>query len=248
MPRAARRASGFLRTIDAPVIRRYELGSNLSAKDEVFGWLDYVAEVEDVGVKFLRDRGHTASPQKSFRLFQAFIRQAKAFYVSAENLDHRSSPLNSYYSFLNLAKAYILVNQPQFTGRRSGHGLGFKLRRGKLSNQFVTAGKSGVFHSFYREMMGIQLKHSVQLNIATLIGYCSAISLEYQMGGFGPQRISPTKIAILSDQNANDSWLLVGIRNFEILKPYKKSLKAFNIRNCSPGVLWVAQRMVFLPA
>lgn len=229
MPRATRKYSGWIRIIDVPPLTRYEFPTNLSAQEEVFGWLDYVAEVKDVGVKLLRDRGHTKSPQSSFLLFQAFIRQAKTFYRSAETLDYRSSPLLYYYSFLNLAKAYILVNQPQFTGRGSGHGLRFKLGRGRLSKQFVTAGKSGVFPSFYREMMGKQLQHAVQLNVTTLLGYCSDIGLEYQTGGFGQHRGSPTKIAIVSDQQANDCWVLVAIQNFDILEPYKKSLRAFNI-------------------
>ena len=229
MPRAARGFSGWIRIIDVPPLTRHVFQTNLSAQEEALGWLDYVAEVKDVGVKFLRDRGHTTSPQNSFRLFQAFIRQAKTFYRSAENLDYRSSPLNHYYSFLNLAKAYILVNQPQFTGRRSGHGLGFNLGRGRLSKQFVTAGKRGVFHSFYREIMGKQLQHGVQLNVATLLGYCSDIGVEYQIGGFGRHRGSPAKIAIVSDRRANDCWLLVAIRDFDILEPYQKSLRVFNI-------------------
>lgn len=228
MPRAARPYSGWIRIINAPPIARHHLLTNLSATEEALGWLDFVSEIKDTGTKFLRDRGHTTSPQTSFKLFQAFVRQAKTFYRSAENLDYRSSPLNYYYSFLNLAKAYILVQQPQFRGRRSGHGLGFKLRAGSLSQQIVTAGRSGVFPSFYRELTGSQLLQTVHFNVGSLLGYCSDISLEYEMGGFGRHRRAPVKFAIVTDQQREESWSLVAIQNFDLLEPHKKSLRAFN--------------------
>jgi hypothetical protein len=134
------------------------------------------------------------------------------FYNSAETLESRSSPLPYYYAFLNLAKAYILVHQPQFTGRNSSHGLGFKLQKGRLSKQFLTSGKSGVFPSLYRQVTGVQLKENVRMSIINLLGYCSDISFEYGVGQFGHRRMSRGHIAIAAD--ARHCWLVMSLQDF----------------------------------
>lgn len=224
MPRAARAFSAWMTGIDDPFLRRRVLNTNLANDEEALGWLDYISEVRDAGITFLRSHGHAKSPQKSFLLFQAFVRQAKSFYRSAENLDYRSSPLNFYYCFLNLAKAYILVNQPQFKGTRITHGLSYKLTPGPLSKQTIIVAKTGVFPAFYRQMIGVQLTNPVRSNVSTILAYCMDIQHEYQTAGFGPSRAMPGKLSIAIDRPANDSWLVAAIANFEMIELYKKTL------------------------
>jgi hypothetical protein len=150
MLRDARHYTVWLSDIHQPPLGRHVLHTANQFQDDALGWLDYVSGVKDVGIEFLRSRGHPTHSVNSFYLFQSFIRQAKTFYGSALSLEPRSSPLNYYYAFLNLAKAYILVQQPQFTGRNSRHGLWFSLRPGCLSKQFLVVSKSGIFPNFYR--------------------------------------------------------------------------------------------------
>ena len=182
MPRMARRPTGWL---TARPLGRRVLHTTAPYQEDAFGWFDYISEIKSVGVDFLRARGHTSAPIRSFYLFQSFIRQAKTFYRSAVILEPRSSPLNYYYAFLNLAKTYILVNQPQFTGKHTGHGLASNLRPGGLSKQSLTLAKSGVFANFYRTFSGLQLTHAENVQITVLLAYCSDISTEYVIGRFG---------------------------------------------------------------
>ena len=226
MLRNARPYTGWIRVIKRPPLVRFVLNTTANPQDDAFGWLEYVSGIKKVGVDFLRSRGHLKSPDDSFYLFQSFIRQARAFYISAAALEPRSSPLNYYYAFLNLAKAYILVHQPQFTGRNSNHGLGFKLRKGGLSKQFVTSAKSGVFANFYRQVTGVQLAKNVDMNIVNLLGHCSDISYEYQTGKFGARRMSRGHIAIATDNN--ECWVVISLQQFEGLEKYRISLEAFH--------------------
>src|SRR6266568_3541817 len=83
---------------------------------ELWSTLEYYSEVEEVGLNLIQARGlqPQSDHQEIFKHFRAFVRQAKSYYGSAKALHYRSSSLLYYYCFLNLVKAYLLLQDPKW--------------------------------------------------------------------------------------------------------------------------------------
>jgi len=195
--------------------------------DEVFASLEYISEIKDVGINYIRQFGHS-HPKEVFLLFQAFVRQAKTFYESATQLNYRASALIYYYSFLNLAKAYICLSDPLLVSSRVMHGLKHAFKPGKLSTQYVVVENNGVFKKLYELITGSKIPSQTQINIARILGYCTDIVHEYTSAGYGNRRITPAGIRLLSNASQKISWPMLAVQDFEILSFYKKALKEFN--------------------
>src|SRR5260221_14368107 len=105
----------------------WPLSTSQSIQAEIFAALEDHSEVEETGLAFMkRESGKTDSEcEQLFRMFQAFIRQAKTFCTSSEALHHPASPLLAYYAFMNLAKAYLCRAAPDLMLRNGSlyHGL-----------------------------------------------------------------------------------------------------------------------------
>lgn len=213
--------------IDISPRPRRLLSTTRSIDDEVFASLEYISEIEDVGINYIKRFGHS-KPKKAFLLFQSFVRQAKTFYESASHLNYRASALIYYYSFLNLAKAYICLADPVFVSSPLTHGLRHSFQPGKFSTQYVTTERKGVFKKFYELMIDREIPPKTNLNIARILGYCTDIEHEYTSAGYGNPRIIPAGIRLLSNQKLRISWPILVIGSFEIILPYKKTLNAFN--------------------
>ena len=226
--RDARRTSGFLRTINWQPFERFVMRTNDTVQNEVFGSLEFISEIEDVGKSFLRSRGQTIAINKSFSLLQAFIRQSKTFYEAAEVLHYRASSLNYYYSFLNLVKAYITIFEPDFVDKRVGHGIHLKPGKGALLKQFVICEKSGVFPKFYQLVTTQSLRKGIPLKIVDLLGYCTDVTWEYEQAQLGPRRIAQCKFAIVVSEDTNRLFSLLAVLNFDAIRYFKKSLEPFN--------------------
>lgn len=91
-----------------------QLSTSAPISEEIFSTLEFHSEIDEIGWKFLQaNAGCTESEAKTiYPKFQAFVRQAKTFYIPAESLTHRARPLFYYYAFLNLAKALLCVKSP----------------------------------------------------------------------------------------------------------------------------------------
>jgi hypothetical protein len=90
--------------------------------NELLASIQLYSEIKDIGKKILASNGHK-DLAKSFLILQSYIRQAVKFYEAAEVLHYRASPLIYYYSFMNLAKAYICLQDPTFVDSGLTHGL-----------------------------------------------------------------------------------------------------------------------------
>jgi hypothetical protein len=117
--------------------------------DELIAALDFYAEIKQSGKSILRAKGHT-NLAEAYTQFRAYIRQAKTFYEGAEALHHRASPLNYYYSFMNLAKALLLLNSPGFVDRGLTHGISPQSAIGSLKKQKIIVRPHGIFPLFYK--------------------------------------------------------------------------------------------------
>lgn len=117
-----------------PPFRKIELACASSVQGELIGSLELYSEVKAFGKDLLRANGHT-NISDAFLQFQAYIRQARAFFEAAQVLHHRASPLNYYYAFMNFAKAYILLRTPGFVDRNLVHGLRHTVNSNTLRKQ-----------------------------------------------------------------------------------------------------------------
>lgn len=204
--------------------------TNDNIKDEIFGSLEFLTEIDDVGREFLTGRGQTRNLRSTFLQMQAFVRQAKTFYNSAETLHFRASPLNYYYSFLNLVKAYISITNPNAVSGNVYHGLISPPKRSVASSRQSVETRKGVFPIFYQHLTGSTLRNKTRLKVYDLLGYCSDVALEYEIGKFGNHRISYGNIAIPTDVDKSNFFVLLSIREFEKLEAYTKTL--FTFRKC----------------
>lgn len=227
--RPARNARKYIQQIDAPPFAQVELWTTDDVKNEVFGSIEFITEIEEIGRAHLTDCGQSRNLQSTFLNMQAFVRQAKTFYKSAETLDYRASSLSYYYSFLNLVKAYIATEEPEKIRGKVHHGL-IKLNGTRTSDRQIVEVRNGVFPTFYSLVTGQRLKLKTRFNVFDLLGYCSDVSLEYEMGRFGRHRITPCRVIVASEQNAGPYFGLIAVCNFEKLEPHKKTLSAFYSR------------------
>src|SRR5207248_8363920 len=125
---------------------------------ELWSTLEYYSEVEEVGIDLIRTKGLQPPHKEIFNSFQAFVRQAKSYYSSAKTLHYRSSSLLYYYSFMNLAKAYLLLKDPDSmmnpTAGQVYHGL---IRPRNNNSDFMLEAievRGGIFPAFYEAETG----------------------------------------------------------------------------------------------
>jgi len=153
--------------------------------------------------------------QKIFHWFQAFVRQAKSYYGSAKTLHYRSSSLLYYYSFLNLAKAYLLLIQPQgIMGQRVHHGLIYDPSTPNTDFQLeIIRVRQGIFPMFYEAQTSnvISTTTNLSLNIAKLLSYPTEISSQYYLTGYGGRNILSSLAAAAGDRSNNQVWTILGI-------------------------------------
>ncbi|MCJ7529610.1 MAG: YaaC family protein [Anaerolineales bacterium] len=207
--------------------QRIDLLTTQPVDDEIFASLEYISEVDKVGVQFFKDLGYQ-NPKELLLIFRAFIRQAKTFYYAAKQLHYRASALLYYYAFLNLAKAYITLSDPNSVSERISHGLMYKFMRGNLRSQGVFLPPSmGVFQILYEIETSVNIPANLKMSIVTLLGYCTDVAYEYEMAGFGNRKITPVMVRMLLDRQNKISWPLIAVANFSLINPYKKALKSF---------------------
>ncbi len=214
---AARFFDGWMRL---PVSRERVLQYTiLDIESELWSALEYYSEVEEVGLNLIQTKGiQPQSLHEVFKYFQAFVRQAKSYYISAKSLHYRSNSLLYYYSFLNLGKAYLLLKDPQrIMGRTKlsvAHGLSYRSSTTNTDFQLESVRVcDGIFPMFYEAQIGIAIStaKTSTLNIVKLLGYPSDISSQYGLVGYGNCKIISSLAAVVTDLTRNQSWTIIGI-------------------------------------
>ena len=230
--RNSRPYTGYHRYSKVDTYPTQPLGTNLPIKDEIFASLEYISEVNTVSLEFISKFGHTKEKAKEIQpRFKAFIRQSKTFYDSAELLHHRASPLLYYYSFLNLAKAFLCLHQPNFVGNKIHHGLNHSFTEGSLKKQNVNV-TDGVFRLLYEQIYGNSLPTTskntagTKINVIKALAYSSDIAFEYKNANYGDHRQLRVKYRLI--QNQQDAYALIAVEQFSLIENYKKSLTGFN--------------------
>lgn len=171
--------------------------THLPLDEEYWLALRHPAEVESAGLTLLT----VSNPQfavlqdvqqkQAWREFRAYVRQAEGFYRGACVLPWKSSPLNYYYSFMNLVKALavargVLLPQPGRDPRVLQHGLSARVVAGPPDSwRLVARGADGLFSLFYRLMVGVPIPDNTELDTRRLLGYVSPIGWQLAKSGGG---------------------------------------------------------------
>ncbi len=192
--------------------------------EDLWCFLEYYSEVESIGLKFVKNRikNHSIKSQIAFNAFQGYTRQAKSYYIAAKSLHYRSSSLLYYYCFLNLAKAYLVLEKPKIIiNRNIQHGLSPRKTRYRTFEKQGILTKKGVFSHLYECEIGTSIPNDTFLNVLNLFSYCREISYEYTVGEFGDCKFVPCISIILGNESTNKSVIVIGLNKSNILNKYR---------------------------
>lgn len=200
-----------------------------SIEDELWILLEYQSEIEEVGLKFVVQNGVVKrKAKKVYKYFLSYVRQAKNYYYSAKQLHPRSAGLLYYYCFLNLAKAALVIKHPEMGGQKISHGISCLPKDfSKLKTQTVKViNNEGVFPKLYEWYFGVPVKPK-SLNIQKLLAYCSDISYQNIIAGYGECKLLQGFYVSQVNKSLNPriGWPLIGIASFNKCKLYPKSME-----------------------
>lgn len=196
--------------------------THLQLDEEYWLALRHPAEVELAGTALLAagDPAFAArtlvEKNQLWREFRAYVRQAEGFYRGACVLPWKSSPLNYYYSFMNLAKALAIVRgllppQPAQEPRQLHHGLSARVVPGNPDTWRLTVrGADGVFPMLFRTITGAPIPENTDLEARRLLGYSLPIGWQLQKSGNGALSAwFPCRWIILTQ--ATECWDVIGV-------------------------------------
>lgn len=204
--------------------------SDISKKDtELWMILERFSEVSEVRAAFLKQLGIQNGNKRRMvsKNFQSFIRQAKNYYFAAKKLPNSSSALLYYYSFLNLVKAYLILYYPDQLSGRIGHGIGCPEKRSSDFKKEHVSMNDGVFKILYEHETEESLAKGTPFSINTLLGYCSDISYQYLVGGFGKLLSARGFLTVFIDKTRSVAWGTLAISNFDHIEKCKKRINRF---------------------
>lgn len=196
--------------------------TQLPIDEEYWLALRYPAEVESTGMALFKDNNSnfdTFEPEDKRNLwleFRAYIRQAEVFYRGACVLPWKSSPLNYYYSFMNLAKALAVVRgllcpKRMQDIRKIKHGITSKPIAGNPDVWKVTVqGPGEIFTMLYQLIIGTQIDSNTELNAIHLLGYSAPIGWQIQkLNNITKIKWFPCYRIILTQPN--NCWDIIGL-------------------------------------
>ena len=181
---------------------------------------------------------------KSRKAITPWIDQSKTYFLDASQVDWRSSGLLYYYSFLNLAKAFIvakrLLTYKLLNTTAIYHGLRADLQSINELTEFeiqifppTYKGCNNVFSYFYEAVTNQKWPYQdkVAITVADIAGYCSDISAEL-LSLYKIEHKMVISQSLVRDSK-NQSW-------FEMLVPYQdvkiitKHLPTWSLEDISP--------------
>ncbi len=200
-----------------------EVSENQRVDTEIFAYLEYFAEIQENGIKRLREIKKGNGTKKNWMIFRSFVRQAKLFYFSAQEQDPSISALNYFYSFENLVKAYCSLYEPLKVNNKIKHGLSTGNSFADDFSQTITIQKDGVAPLFYKLTIGTSLGKERKITNKKLIPYCTDISFENALVNSSFPRKSLFMRSSMGGENREKMSLVLGIEaSMEQLLKYSK--------------------------
>lgn len=229
------------------------LSTNRDKIVELWSLLEYYYAIDETRDNFLRAKGIKDKRQlKSVGTsFSSYITQARNFYTYAQNSDYRSAALLYYYSFLNLAKAKLVIEKPELVDKKFIHGIERKKDTGDILKQ--TCGTKtihsrnvvGTFNELYELRFNKQLKATNAVSINDLLGYCTGVQVEYQKVTGTVPKVAPVLYHIAIDAERKKSWVKLAVFDWGRLSKFKTTFKPFtdefskiSISNISRQLSW----------
>jgi len=202
------------------------LQTRLALDEEYWLAIRHPAEVYAAGAALLTSTDPAFAgrlpPERElqWREFRAYVRQAESFYRSAAALPWKSSPLNYYYSFMNLAKALavargMLAPVAAHITRALQHGLSARIVPGAPGApdtwRLTVRDANHIFGLLYQATVApVAMPATTELDARDLLGYVTAIDWQLRQAGRAAT-ISwhPCYWVIL--EAGNSAWDLVGV-------------------------------------
>lgn len=176
----------------------------------------------------VRQVAHDLFPSpKELRLYwpdlRNYVRQAKTFDDAAQAVPGAARGLLTYYSALQLAKAELLVRDPESVfNQRIGHGLSFQPEAAKSFESDRLRVIEGVFPRLYKARTGMELTLNNTLRVVDLARSLPDVSAELSHAGGAPQLVTPIEHYLAWD--ATHHWSLLGVRYPQVLEAAKSAL------------------------
>ena len=188
-----------------------ETSTKIPIEKELWLYIRSFSEIESRGQELVkRHQGSGGNAHDAWTRFRSFARQAESYWQSARSTSYRSSPLLYYYSFLNLAKAYLVLVRPTFPNRVD-HGLTFDTDATSTAMKdhalSVRNGPKKVFPLLYRDWCATSPPDV--LMVQDLLSYARDIGHQYQEGGFGPTRSVGFIDQLAFDRDERKAWIVV---------------------------------------
>lgn len=122
---------------NARVSKNYLLDNDDIRVSEVWSFLSYT-------IRVAKKMGGNALKKSEQKFLLDLLEQAQYFYITAQNAPIKSQPLLYYYSFMNLSKIAINLNNYLGNGQKYVHGISDDIiPTSKLSNTVIKSWKSG---------------------------------------------------------------------------------------------------------
>lgn len=206
-----------------------ELTTVISAEKELWIMLRSYSEVRSRGIKLLNKYNISGRGALNiWKRFRSYIRQADNYWQAASKTSYKSSSLLYYYSFLNLVKAYLLLENPRLP-HNVKHGLSFNTRvtYTNLQKNTITSviGRDQIFPLYYQKLFSVN--PTVRYEILSLLNYATDISYQFEDGKFGRRKVFPFIYRIAIDKNRAKSWLLFTLPSIAPLKYYRSVFRDF---------------------
>jgi hypothetical protein len=157
--------------------------------------------------------------------FEGYIKQAEMFFRGAKVLSWESSPLNYYYSFLNLAKALCVLRgalppKDILEPRVIRHGVTARVVRVVEDSpdiwKLTTVGADDVFPLLYQIRLGHSIPPSTTFDAHDLLGYLSSISWQLGESGYAP-KVATFYCHWVSLFKGHEHWDVVGVPQGAVL-------------------------------
>jgi len=215
--------------------------------DELWSMLRYDALLDESVDSNLGLKGAKTKAQREHIKSEvsAYIDQAENFYQYARNSDYRSSALLYYYAFLNLSKAYIVLNKPNLVNKKFIHGISRKTTSGKLINRsFEVRQSSGnsvsVFNELYNLEYDAYLPKNRPISFEHIFGYSTDISNETSKLIKGSSRkVHPSRLFVFTNKDTKKCWTVIAAHHGFYPANYKSTFATFEkmFHRFNPGVI-----------
>lgn len=223
------------------------VSSSRDKVEELWSMLRYDVLLDESVDSNLRLRGAKTKAQREHvkSELSAYIDQAENFYSFARSSDYRSAALLYYYSFLNLAKAFVVQRKPSLVNKTFRHGLHRKTKNGKLIDRSFQIQQSNgnqvsVFNEIYNLEYGSYLPINRSISFEHILGYVTDIGDETTKLLKRPSRkVHPSKVYSFTNNRTNKCWTVLVTPSSFYPANYKRTFEAFerDFQRFNPGAL-----------